>query len=213
MRHSAACGLDQDMLDVKVSLSRGGFKLDGEIHDSGFICLSGLNGSGKSSLLNVIAGNLHPDEGYVRISSRNVTALPQESRGVVLVTPDSLIPHLDVEKHLRWGAAAKKLKLDEPEVIRTKELLGIAYTGRVDKLSLGMRERVSLATALLSGPQAILVDEAFSNIDNRDSFVDAFRGLCREAGVDVVYSTQQDALPGTADHHYGIVGGKTTRVF
>ena len=201
------------MLDVKVAVARGNFILKAEINDAGFICLSGLNGSGKSSLLNIIAGKLKPDEGYVKINSRDVTDLPLESREVVLVNPDSFIPHLDVEKHLKWGAAARRVNVDDSVIMGMKERLGITYSGRVDKLSFGMRERVALATALLSGPKALLVDEAFSNIDNREAFIEAFRDLCRSAKVDLVHTTQQKTDAKLADHHYDLVGGLCSRIF
>lgn len=201
------------MIDVQVSLARPNFALRAEIHDRGFICLSGLNGSGKSTLLNIIAGKFKPDAGYVRINGRDVTRLPVEQREVVLVNPDSFIPHLVVEKHLRWGARARNLDVDEASVASLKEQLGIDYSGRVDALSLGMRERVALATALLSRPKVLLVDEAFSNIDHRNEFIDIFKGLCTAAGLDLVHTTQQKADASTADHHYDMVDGKSMKVF
>ncbi|MDA4121145.1 MAG: ATP-binding cassette domain-containing protein [Thaumarchaeota archaeon] len=201
------------MLDVRVSIIRGSFSLLAEIREEGFICLSGPNGSGKSSLLNVIAGNLRADHGYVKVNDADITNSPIERRGVVLVNQDSLIPHLDVEKHLRWGARVRRVDLDEAYVEGAKERLGIAYSGRVDKLSLGMRERVVLATALLSNPQVILVDEAFSNIDNQDVFVPAFREMCIAQKVDSVHTTQDKADARVSDHHYEIVGGQVSKVF
>jgi molybdate/tungstate transport system ATP-binding protein len=204
---------DEVMIEAVFSVSRGTFTLKGEIHDSGFICLTGLNGSGKSTVLNVIAGNLKPESGYVRIDSADITGLPQERRGVVLVNPDSFIPHLQVEAHLRWGASLKRIQVSETSLSEVKERLGIDYAGRVDKLSLGMRERVALATALLSRPRAILVDEAFSNIDHRESFIAAFRDLCRASDTDVLHTTQNGSDPDMADHHYEIVDGVCGRVF
>jgi molybdate/tungstate transport system ATP-binding protein len=201
------------MLDVKVSLSRGNFLLKAEIHDGGFVCLSGLNGSGKSTLLNIIAGKLKLDEGYVKINAKDVSGLPPEGREVVLVNPDSYIPHLQVEKHLLWGARARKVPVDYRAVDSLKAQLGIDYQGRVDTLSLGMRERVSLATALLSRPKVLLVDEAFSNIDNRFEFIEVFKGLCAKEGVDLVHTTQQKSDARIADHHYDMVDGTSTRVF
>jgi molybdate/tungstate transport system ATP-binding protein len=199
------------VLDVRVSRVIGAFHLEAEIHDSGFICVSGLNGSGKTTLLNLIAGNMAPDTGYVRINSEDVTRLPVERRGVVLVTPESMIPHLDVDKHLAWGAKAKKSLTSADRTTRVREELGISYGGRVDKLSLGMRERVSLATALLSRPKVILVDEAFANIDHKEDFIQAFSGLCRETETDLVCTTQSEADAKLSDHHYTMVAGETTR--
>lgn len=200
------------MLDVEATLTRGMFVLKAEMHDSGFICLSGLNGSGKSTLFNIIAGTLKPDEGYVRINSRDVSNLPMEKRQVVLVNPDSLIPHLQVENHLVWGAKTKRVSPDPNAVRKVKEALGISYGGRVDRLSLGMRERVSLATALLSRPKVILVDEAFTNIDHRDDFISSFAKLCKSDSIDLVSTTQRKDDAKVADHHYEIVAGVSTRI-
>ena len=201
------------MLQVRASLKRGLFNLDAEINDSGFICLSGLNGSGKSTLLNVIAGVLKPDAGFVKTGSKDVTKLPMEQRGVVLVTPDSLIPNLEVDRHLVWGASARKVQIDGESITRTKEALGITYHGRVDRLSLGMRERVSLATALLSKPKAILVDEAFSNIDHREDFIRSFASLCKAETIDLMHTTQRSEDANLADHHYELVAGLTSKAF
>jgi len=186
--------------------------LKAEMQDSGFICLSGLNGSGKSTLLNIISGILKADEGYVRINSSDVTKLPMEKREVVLVRPDSLIPHLQVGNHLVWGAKTKKIET-RPEIVeKVKETLGISYGGRVDRLSLGMRERVSLATAFLSQPKVILVDEAFSNIDHRDEFISSYAKLCKSDSIDLVSTTQRKDEAWIADHHYELVAGVSTRV-
>ena len=76
-----------------------------------------------------------------------------------------------------------------------------------------MRERVSLATSLVSKPQLILVDEAFSNIDNHRDFIDAFRDLAAKAKVDVIFTTQYPEDSTQADHHYRLDSGKSTRLF
>ncbi len=89
--------------------------------------------------------------------------------------------------------------------------MGITFSGRVSKLSLGMKERVALATALLARPSAILVDEAFSNIDSKQEFIENYRDLTNELKIDVVYSTQHQEDSKIADHVYRIEGGKTTR--
>jgi len=76
-----------------------------------------------------------------------------------------------------------------------------------------MRERVSLSTALLSMPAAILVDEAFSNLHEREGFVTAYRELAAESGIDVVYSTQDESDGRLAQHLYCLDEGRATRRF
>jgi len=149
------------LIEAKVRRQLGQFSLSAELEGSGFICLAGKNGSGKTSLLRAIAGLLKIDEGYVRIDGADITRSPTEKRGVVMVTPNSFFPHLDVDSHITWGAKLKGTRPEEERVSNVKALLGIESCGPVRNLSLGMRERVALATALLASPKVILVDEAF----------------------------------------------------
>jgi len=201
------------MIEVDVKKRRGGFSLDANVSDEHFICLTGKNGSGKTTLLNLIGGILTLDEGHVTLNSKNITNLPIEQRQVSLITPDSCIPHLDIDHHLVWGARRKGLHVEPDYVSEVKTSLGVTFDGKVRKLSLGMRERVSLATSLISKPQLILVDEAFSNIDNHRDFVDAFRSLAAKAKVDVIFTTQYPEDSVQADHHYRLESGKSTRLF
>ncbi len=199
------------MIEASVRKKLGNFLLNADLNDGGFICLAGRNGSGKSCFMKAVVGQLQIDEGFVRLGGAEVTHLPVEQKGVVMVTPGSSIPHLRVDPHLRWGARLRKVPLDEGHVSKVKADLGIDFDGRVRTLSLGMRERVSLATALLSSPKAILVDEAFSNLHEREQFIATYRQLAREAGIDVVFSTQDESEAKLADHLYVIAEGRTQK--
>lgn len=201
------------MIEARVKKKFGTFLLDAEIADEKFICLTGKNGSGKSTLLNIVAGLLRPDEGDVKLNSKLITRLLPEKRNIVLVTPDSHIPHLEVEKHLLWGARVRGAPVSDDYLAQVKRDLGISYKGKLAKLSLGMKERVALATALLSKPELILVDEVFSNIDNRTEFVGAFRDLTNKAGIDTIFTTQYSGDSTLADHLYNLESGKSTKLF
>jgi len=199
------------MIEASVKRKLGTFALSADINDGGFICLAGRNGSGKTCFMKAICGQLPIDEGFVRLGGVDVTRLPVERKGIVMVTPGSSIPHLRVDPHLRWGAKLRGATLDEGRVSRVKEELGIDFTGRVRTLSLGMRERVSLATALLTSPKVILVDEAFSNLHEREAFVSTYRRLASESGIDVVFSTQDESEGRFADHLYVVAEGRTQK--
>jgi molybdate/tungstate transport system ATP-binding protein len=199
------------MIDATIRKNLGRFSLSAELHDDGFICLAGRNGSGKSTFLRAISGFLEIDEGFVKVGGRDVTRLPVEQRRVVMVTPGSSIPNLSVDVHLTWGARLRRIHVDQAQVSRVKSDLGIDFTGRVKTLSLGMRERLALATALLSSPSAILVDEAFSNLHERAEFMNSYRRLTSEAGIDVVFSSQNQADASLADHLYVIAEGRTEK--
>jgi len=199
------------LIDANLRSKLGDFQLDARLQDSGFICLVGRNGSGKTTLLKIIAGFASPDEGYVRVNGADITRLPVESRGVVMVTPGSAIPHLQVDSHLLWGSKMNRVEHNADHLSMVKSELGIDFGGRVSQLSLGMKERVSLATALLSSPKVILVDEAFSNLHDREEFVANYRRLAGEAGVDVMFSTQNEDDGAGADHLYLIKQGVAER--
>jgi molybdate/tungstate transport system ATP-binding protein len=191
----------------------GLFSLDVTMSDGGFICLAGKNGSGKTTLLRILAGLSKPDGGQVRIAGEDVTGLPLDKRKVVMVTPGSFIPNLQVERHLEWGARLRGIEVSGERLRRVKEQLGIDFRGQVGKLSMGMRERVALGTALLSAPSAILVDEAFANLHEKERFVGAYRGLSAESKIDVIFSTQDVADGELAEHLYVMDGGKVTKSF
>ncbi len=201
------------MIEVRAKKRLGNFLLDVYLKDDNFICLTGKNGSGKSSFLNLLAGVHKPDEGYIKIDSIEVTDVPAEERKIVLVTPDSCIPHLEVDKHLVWGAKLKKKTIPDDALQSIKKSFAINFSGKVSKLSLGMRERVSLATALLSSPELILVDEAFSNLDNKSEFIKGYKDYSLSAGIDVIFATQQNENPAQSDHLYRMENGRSERIY
>lgn len=201
------------MIEVEIKKKLGNFLLDAYLKDKDFICLTGKNGSGKSSFLNLVAGVYKPDKGYIKIDSRIITNVPMEERRVVLVTPDSCIPHLDVDKHLVWGAKMKKSSVPDDVLRHVKKSFGIGFSGKVSKLSLGMRERVSLVTALLSSPDVILVDEAFSNLDNRPDFIKEYKDFSLSKNIDVIFATQRNEDFSAVDHLYRMDNGRSERIF
>jgi molybdate/tungstate transport system ATP-binding protein len=191
----------------------GRFSLDAAMTEGGFVCLAGKNGSGKTTFLRIVAGLMKPDGGRVKVNGREITSLPIEKRGVVLVTPGSSIPGMEVEAHIRLGLRLRRGEVSEDRVATVKKELGIDFQGRVGKLSLGMCERVSLATALLAAPSGILVDEAFSNLHDREGFIASYRRLAAEAGIHVIFSTQDESDGKLGQHLYTLDDGRATKRF
>ena len=198
------------MIEAKVSVQAGEFRLHAELQGSGTICLAGKNGTGKTTLLRAIAGFLPIAEGFVRIGGTDITKSSVEERDVVLVTPATCFPHLGVDSHIAWGAKLKGLRPEKDYVLRLKSELGIDYQGTVGDLSRGMRQRVALATALLSSPRAILVDEAFLGLNDREAFVSAYGKLAKQAGVDVMFSSQDETDGELSDLLYVLRDGFAT---
>ena len=197
------------MIKAAVRSRLGQFQLTASLEGSGVTCVAGKNGVGKTSLMKALAGFLRIDEGYVTVGGVNVTHLPPEKRNVVMVTPTSFFPHLDVDSHLTWGARLKGSYVRREEVSRVKSELGIDFGGKVRSLSLGMRERVALATALLASPKGILVDEAFASLYGRDDFIVSYGRLVRDANIDLIFTSQSEEDGKLAERLYIMNNGMT----
>ena len=179
------------MIEAEVEKHYPSFTLNLKFKDEGIISIIGKNGSGKTTFLKIIAGIIKPDRGYVKIDEIDITNLPLNKRNVILVNQETYIPNLKIKKHLIWGAKLRKIKIDKKEVEEIAKILGIPNENKkVSELSLGNRERVALATALLAKPKVILVDEAFSNINNRKEFIKNYISLVRDFKIELIYVTQ-----------------------
>jgi len=198
-------------MEAKIQARIGGFRLAANIDGSGVMCVAGSNGAGKTSLMKVIAGFIPLEDGYIKMGGRDISKLPVEKREVVLVTPNSALFHLDVESHLRWGARLRGRKPGTEEVTKVKAELGIDFGGAVRTLSLGMRERVSLATALLARPRAVLVDEVFSSLHNKEDFIASYGRLTKDSGIDLLFTSQNESDGRMAEQVYVMDNGSTIR--
>ena len=132
--------------------------------------LLGPSGSGKSSLLKIIAGLEPADAGSVHWGGRDISQQPPERRRMALMFQDfALFGHLNVQDNVAFGlieqrvpkAAARARAL---ALLADFGLQGFA-TRRVYSLSGGEQQRVALARALITAPQVLLLDEPFSALD------------------------------------------------
>lgn len=196
------------MIDCNVKKKLKEFILNSSIKDEGTIAITGENGSGKSTLAKVINGSLKQDEGYVSVNGKDVTRKRVGERGVILVTPNSYISSFSASKHLRWGykVGSKRGNLIDIEEA-VQDLKVPVGDKKLEELSLGNKERVSLATALLGKPEVLIVDEAFSNINDRDHFIQNFISLSKKNSIQVLYITQEINDVRYADHHYIMKNG------
>jgi len=196
------------MMEVNFTKRLGNFLLNAKLEGNDSICITGKNGAGKTTLLKCIAGIFNIDSGYIKIDGENIENLPIERRRVVYIDTNSYIPNLSVDEHILW--AMKKIAKDKLEIVKSS--LGINFSGKVGKLSSGQRIRVALATALVSNPKAILVDEAFSHISQKEEFIWNFLKIAREFKIKIVFSTQEISDAKFASYHYLIEDGKMKRI-
>ena len=146
--------------------------IDFEVDDGKVVSLLGPSGCGKTTTLKVIAGLLQPDEGAIFIGDQNITKLPPEKRGTVIVFQDHLLfPHLNVEQNIGFGLKMakhpkKEIKEQVEEMLDLVKLKGTNHK-YPHELSGGQQQRIALARALAVYPKVLLLDEPFSNLDPR----------------------------------------------
>ena len=150
-----------------------------KIENGEILCVFGESGVGKSSLINVISG-VHEEnfsfEGEIRLNGKNLNNTPTEKRKIGLLLQDgTLFPHLTVEQNLFFGMK-KSLKRSEKNNLIIEYLDKANMSGFQDRypnsLSGGQKARIACLRAILSEPDALLLDEPFSSLDpsQRDSF-------------------------------------------
>jgi putative thiamine transport system ATP-binding protein len=135
------------------------------------VTLMGSSGSGKSSLLAYIAGDLSPPmhgNGHVTLDGIDLIYVPAERRQVGrLFQDDLLFPHLTVGENLLFGVGRGSLKKRQhlvTEALASAQLDGLENR-MPDTLSSGQKARVALFRALMAKPKAMLLDEPFSKLD------------------------------------------------
>jgi putative thiamine transport system ATP-binding protein len=134
----------------------------------------GPSGCGKSTLLAAVCGMLEPDfrlSGTIDLNGRQLNGVPMEARRVgILFQDDLLFPHLDVFGNMAFGLPqAMSRDQKKKQVAATLGAAGLRGFERRDiaTLSGGQKARVSLLRALLAEPEAILLDEPFSKLDQQ----------------------------------------------
>ena len=163
------------MIEISVRRRLGDLQIDADIRAEGrILALCGVSGSGKTSLLNMIAGLRRPDEGRIAIDgasffdSRRRIDLPVRKRRIGYVFQEPrLFPHLSVAANLNYGVrfagiGARPVPFDD-----VVSLLGVEHLldRRPAKLSGGEAQRIAIGRALLMSPRALLLDEPLTGID------------------------------------------------
>ena len=158
----------------------------------------GPSGAGKTSLLNIVAGLLHPDAGEIAVDDTTLFSLaqsidlPPEKRGIGYVFQDDLLfPHLSVAENLRYGhdlLPATSRRFEFTQIVDLLEI-GPLLSRRPIHLSGGERQRVALGRALLSSPRLLLMDEPLASLDQglKSRIISYLRHVRDELQIPILY--------------------------
>lgn len=149
---------DQVVLkNVSISFEKG------QIHG-----IVGRNGSGKTVLFKCICGLMHPEEGVILVNGKRVgrdVDMPEDI-GAIIEAP-GFLPNYSGYKNLRFLANIRR-KIGKEEILNVLKTVGLDPESRkhVGKYSLGMRQRLGIAQAIMEDPEILILDEPMNGMDN-----------------------------------------------
>jgi ABC-type Fe3+/spermidine/putrescine transport system ATPase subunit len=174
-----------------------------DVGEGEVLVLLGASGSGKTTILRIIAGLEMPYTGKVILHGKDVTELPARERGVgVIFQSYALFPKMTVEKNIGYGLRIRKRKRKEIKET-VNELLSLVQLEEHRKkypsqLSGGQQQRVAIARTLAYKPEVLLFDEPFGALDTqtRVHLRREIRALLKKVNVPSIFIThdQEEAL-------------------
>jgi putative ABC transport system ATP-binding protein len=178
-----------------------------DVPEGEFVALLGASGSGKSSLLNLIAGLDSPSSGSVAVEGKDLGRLSREElaqyrRHVVGMVFQSfnLVPRMSVLENVELPLRFAEVERGKRAELATRSLERVGLAGRLRhrpiELSGGEQQRVALARALVNGPKILLADEPTGNLDSKTGteVMDLIRKLNHSMRMTVVLVTHEQAL-------------------
>ncbi|WP_170008002.1 ABC transporter ATP-binding protein [Bacillus fonticola] len=172
------------------------------IQEGEIISILGESGSGKSTILRLIAGLEKPQKGIIRVgndvfSNGSGIFTPTEKRGLGMVFQDyALFPHMTVEANILFGLKRWNRSERKKRVVEMLDLVNmIEYKKRYPyELSGGQQQRVALARALAPQPSLLLLDEPFSNLDAhlQQRIRDELRETIKRTGTTTLFVTHDE---------------------
>jgi ABC-type lipoprotein export system ATPase subunit len=178
-----------------------------EVRAGEFVALLGSSGSGKSSMLNLIAGLDRPTSGSVIVQDRDLAKLSREDLakyrlhivGMVFQS-FNLIASMTVAENVELPLRFAEVERSRRETLAREALERVGLQARMDhrpsELSGGEQQRAALARALINRPQLLLADEPTGNLDSRTGteILNLVQSFNRELGMTVVMVTHERAL-------------------
>ena len=212
-------------LHATIGLARADFELDVELRcPPGITCIMGPSGSGKSSILAVLAGLALPDRGRIVLGDdvwldrAKVIDVPVHHRRLAYVFQGlALFPHMSALRNVEYGMhdVARESRPAKAQALLDKLGVGHLASRRPRTFSGGEAQRVALARALARSPRLVLLDEPFSALDRelREQLVALVRELAAELKIPIVHVTHSVAeARALADQVVRLERGKIVRI-
>ena len=167
------------------------------------ICLLGASGSGKSTILRMIAGLDFPERGSILLNNLDLAQTPPHLRDFGLVFQDyGLFPHLNVFDNIAFGLRMRNASADEIKQHVSALLEQVNLSGfdsrQVTDLSGGEQQRVALARALAPSPRLLMFDEPLGALDRslKEDLLNEIRSILHQTKIPAIYVThdQEEAF-------------------
>jgi ABC-2 type transport system ATP-binding protein len=178
-------------------------RLTVELPAAGVIGLVGPNGSGKSTLIRILLGLIRPTAGSATVLGSSISSPRQYAARVgVLIESPAFIPGLSARANLVSLARLRRLPLGRVDTVITQVGLGGRDREPVKRFSLGMKQRLGIAAALLSDPELLILDEPTNGLDPAGivEVRELLRDLGRNGRTVIVSSHQLSEIEAVCDH-------------
>lgn len=182
------------------------------LNDGMIYGIQGENGSGKTMLMRGICGLIKGSEGCITIDGKVIgkdISFPEDI-GVLIENPSFILKYTGY-KNLKLVADIQG-KVDKEEIIKTLQKVGLKPDDKrtYKKYSLGMKQRLGIACAIMGTPKLIILDEPFNGLDEKGvlQIRDVIKGLKQKNCIVIVACHDKEQLEYLSDEIYVIKEGK-----
>tara|TARA_Y100000768_G_scaffold360488_1_gene317775 strand:- start:3226 stop:3876 length:651 start_codon:yes stop_codon:yes gene_type:complete len=215
----------KDFLKLKnINLTFGKEKILDElnlsINKGQFIAITGVSGSGKTSLLRIICGLQKPNDGEVHLDNNillnDKISIPTEKRNIGLVIQEKvLFPHLNVKKNIEFGISTKNNKQDiSKDMMEKLNILDLAKK-YPHELSGGESQRVALGRSIVMKPKVLMFDEPFTGLDKelKIKIYPIIKSILLKNEITAIMVTHDlNEVKALADQCYNLKSGKLIEI-